>query len=60
MVLNKFEECFFFLMFENRNCFIKLELWNVLGVVFIIIFLLNVKKLVGNFIYDKVYFKVDV
>lgn len=62
MVLNKSEECFPFLMLKNRNCLTKSELQNVLhvGVVPIIISSLNVKKLAGNFIYDKAHSKVDV
>lgn len=60
MVLNKSEECFPFLMLKYRNCLTKSELQNVLGVVPIIISSLNVKKLAGNFIYDKAHSKVDV
>lgn len=60
MVLNKSEECFPFLMLKNRNCLTKSELQNVLAVVPIIISSLNVKKLAGNFIYDKAHSKVDV
>lgn len=58
MVLNKSEECFPFLMLKNRNCLTKSELQNVLGVVPIIIS--SLKKLAGNFIYDKAHSKVDV